>query len=69
MTPPSWQRKGFYKNIHMWDHYSTLKYDTPPPMAEKVHFSMLRNDPTSCLRKDCTQMLDVYVGSFFNVEI
>jgi hypothetical protein len=29
----------------------------------------LRNDPTSCLRKDCTQMLDVYVGSFFNVEI
>ena len=66
---PSWQRKWFHKNFYIWDHFSTLKYDPPPPMAEKVHFLMLRYDPTSWPRKDCTQMLDVYVGSFFNVEI
>jgi hypothetical protein len=33
-------------------------------MAEKVQFLMLRYDTTSWPRKDCTQMLDVYVGSF-----
>ena len=38
-------------------------------MDEKVHYLMLKYDPTSCQRKDCTQMLEVYVGSFFNVEI
>jgi hypothetical protein len=32
-------------------------------------FSMLKYDPATCPRKDCTQVLDVYVGSFFNVEI
>jgi hypothetical protein len=41
----------------------------PHPMAEKVHFLMLRYDSTSWPRKDYTQMLDVYVGSFFNFEI
>jgi hypothetical protein len=41
----------------------------PPPMAENVHFLMLRYDPTSCPTKDCTQMKDVYVVSFFNVEM
>jgi hypothetical protein len=67
-TPLSWQRKVFYKNFYIWDHFSTLKYD-PPPMAEKVQFLKWRYDPTSYPRKDCTKMLDAYVGSIFNVEI
>jgi hypothetical protein len=67
MTPttqtPSWQGKGLHKNIYF------QRWNMTPPMAEKVHFLMLRYDPTSCPRKDCTQMLDVYVNSFFNFEI
>jgi hypothetical protein len=32
--PPSWQRKGIYKNSYIRDRFSTLKYD-PPLLADK----------------------------------
>jgi hypothetical protein len=68
MTPPLVREWIAHKcQMYMWDHFSTFKYD--PRMAEMVHYLLLRYDPTSFPRKNCTQMLDVYMWSFFNVEI
>jgi hypothetical protein len=33
------------------------------------HFSMLKSDPSTCKKMIAQKMLNVYFGSFFNVEI
>ena len=59
-------KKELHKNVtYIFGNIFQRWKWAPPPMDEKVHYLMLKYDPTSCQRKDWTQMLEVYVGSFF----
>jgi hypothetical protein len=64
---PSWQNKGFQKNIYILDNFSTLKYDPTPSLARKKYLSLGSFFNIGIWNPRLGREKYLSLGSFFNV--